>query len=89
VPVLAESLPGATTPGGWFGFVAPAGVPKDVTALLNRAINEAMNAPEVRETMQQNGLIIVQQSPEYFAETIRRDFARYGRLAKAIGFQPQ
>lgn len=88
VPVIAESLPGYDA-GGWFGFVAPAGVPKEVAALLNKAINETMNAPEVRETMQQNGLIIVQQSPEYFAETIRRDFVRYGRLARAIGFQPQ
>lgn len=88
VPVIAETLPGFEA-GGWFGVVAPAGTPRAVVSQVNTAVNEAMNAPEVRDTMQLNGLLVVQQSPEFFAQLIRRDLERYGKLVRAIGFQPQ
>jgi tripartite-type tricarboxylate transporter receptor subunit TctC len=86
--VVAESLPGYES-RGWFGFIAPAGVPREHVLLLNRAINDALGVPEVREPLQQGGLILVRESPEFFGDVIRRDFARYGKLARDIGFQPQ
>jgi tripartite-type tricarboxylate transporter receptor subunit TctC len=88
VPVIAESLKGYDA-GGWFGIVAPAGTPREIVAAVNKAVNDALNAAEVRDAMVQNGLLIVQQPPEFFAELIRRDFVKYGKLAKSIGFQPQ
>jgi tripartite-type tricarboxylate transporter receptor subunit TctC len=86
-PLMNEAVPGFES-RGWFGFIAPAGVPRDIVLQLNRAINEAMNLPDVRDTMTQAGLIIVQQSPEFFGELIRRDFARFGQLVRDIGFKP-
>jgi hypothetical protein len=35
------------------------------------------------------GLIIVTESPEYFGEMIRSDYAKYGKLVRDIGFTPQ
>jgi tripartite-type tricarboxylate transporter receptor subunit TctC len=88
VPVVAESLPGYDS-RGWFGYVAPTGTPRDIIALLNKTINEATGVPEIRDVMQLGGLIIVREAPEFFGDVIKRDFARYGKLARDIGFEPQ
>jgi hypothetical protein len=56
---------------------------------LNRAINDAMSFPDVREKMTQAGLEVVQQPPAFFGDVLRQDYERYGKLAKDIGFKPQ
>ena len=87
-PTIAESVPGYAS-GGWFGFIAPAGTPKEIVMLLNREMNAAMKLPDVREKMTAYGLEIHTESPEYFTDTIRRDFELWGKVAKDIGFKPQ
>ena len=47
-----------------------------------------MTLPEVRERMVAYGLEIHTESAEFFAETIRSDFVKWGKLAKDIGFKP-
>ena len=87
-PTIAESVPGYTS-GGWFGFIAPSGMPKDMISLLNREMNAAMKLPDVREKMNACGLIIHTEPPEYFTDVIRRDFEVWGKVARDIGFKPQ
>jgi tripartite-type tricarboxylate transporter receptor subunit TctC len=88
IRTIGEDVPGYVSQG-WFGYVAPAAVPKEIVAFLNKAINEAMNFPDVREKMTLAGLEVVQQPAEYFGDVIRKDYAKYGKLAKDIGFKPQ
>ena len=87
-PTVAESVPGYDS-RGWFGFVAPAATPREIVVRLNDEINRAMKQPDVAEKMVAAGLIIVTESPEFFGDTIRSDYAKYGKLARDIGFQPQ
>jgi len=87
-PAANEAVPGYAS-GGWFGYVAPAGTPRDIVQRLNEAINAAIKAPDVSEKLVQGGLIIVTESPEFFGRIIQSDFAKYGKLVKDIGFQPQ
>ena len=87
-PTIAETVPGFAS-GGWFGFIAPAAVPKDIIALLNREFNAAMKLPDVREKMTALGLEIHTESPEFFTQMLRSDFDKWGKLAKDIGFKPQ
>jgi tripartite-type tricarboxylate transporter receptor subunit TctC len=87
-PTIAETVPGYTS-GGWFGFIAPAAAPKEIVALLNREANRAMTQPDVREKMNAFGLEIHTESPEFFADTIRSDFVKWGKLARDIGFRPR
>ena len=88
MPTIAESVPGYVS-GGWFGYIAPAGMAKDQIALLNRETNAAMKLPDVREKMTNFGLEIHIESPEYFTQTIRSDFDKWGKLARDIGFKAQ
>ncbi len=87
-PAIAETVPGYDS-RGWFGFLAPAGTPKDIVALLNREINRAIALPDVKEKLNAAGLIVVTEPPEFFAKTLRSDYDKYGKLIRDIGFQPQ
>lgn len=88
VPAIAESLPGYDS-RGWFGWLAPAGTPREIVTRLNQEINRAMVLPDLREKLVAAGLIIVTEPPEFFAQTIRSDYEKYGKLIRTIGFKPQ
>lgn len=88
LPIFADAVPGYDS-RGWFGYVAPAGTPREIIGVLNEEINRAMKLPDVADKMVAAGLIIVTESPEFFGEILRSDYAKYGKLARDIGFQPQ
>jgi tripartite-type tricarboxylate transporter receptor subunit TctC len=87
-PVAAEDVPGYES-GGWFGYAAPAKTPREIILKLNEEINRAMRAPDVADKLEAAGLIIRTESPEFFAEVLKSDYDKYGKLVKAIGFVPQ
>jgi len=86
-PTIAETLPGYEN-SGWFGFIAPAGTPREIVVLLNKEMNRAVTQPDVREKLDSYGLEIHTESPEYFANVIRRDFEKWGKVARDMGFKP-
>ena len=88
LPIVADAVPGYDF-RGWFGYVAPAGTPRDIVLRLNEAINLAMKAPDVSEKLIASGLIIVTESPDFFGEFIKSEYAKYGKLTRDIGFKPQ
>jgi tripartite-type tricarboxylate transporter receptor subunit TctC len=88
LPLFAEAVPGYDS-RGWFGYVAPAATPRGIVSRLNDEINRAMKLPDVSEKMIAAGLIIVTEPPEFFGDMIRSDYAKYGKLARDIGFKPQ
>ena len=88
LPIFADAVPGYDS-RGWFGYVAPTGVPRDVIRVLNEEINRAMKLPDVADKMTAAGLIIVTESPEFFGDILRADYAKYGKLVHDIGFKPQ
>jgi len=87
-PTVAEALPGYDS-RGWFGYLAPAGTPAKIVALLNQEINRAMMAPDVRDKLTAIGLTVIAETPESFAQTLRSDYEKYGKLIRTIGLQVQ
>ena len=87
-PTLAEAVPGFKS-GGWFGAIAPAGMPKDVIALLNREMNAAMKMPDIRDKAALVGLELHTEAPEFFTQMLHNDWEKWGKLARDIGFKPQ
>jgi tripartite-type tricarboxylate transporter receptor subunit TctC len=87
VPTIAETLPGYEN-GGWFGFIGPTGMPREAIVLLNKEMNRAVALPEVRDTLENKfGLEVHTESPEYFANILRRDIEKWGKVARDIGLQ--
>jgi tripartite-type tricarboxylate transporter receptor subunit TctC len=83
-----ETVPGYES-GGWFGFIAPAGTPREILGKLNEEINRAMKSPDVADKMIAGGMVVVTEPPQYFEEVIKSDYAKYRKLVRDIGFQPQ
>ena len=74
----------------WQAVVAPAGTPRPVVDLLHREVVEALKKPDVIERLAtQGGNELVGNTPEEFARVIRDDLAKYARLVRAAGIQPQ
>jgi tripartite-type tricarboxylate transporter receptor subunit TctC len=85
LPTIAEAgVPGydAST---WSGVIAPAGLPKDVLAKLNAAVNRAITSPAFLARFGSIGDEPAGGPPEEFAETIRRDSAKWADVIKRSG----
>jgi tripartite-type tricarboxylate transporter receptor subunit TctC len=74
---------------GFVGLAAPAKTPAPIVAFLNKHLNEAINSDLFRQRMEALGMTIpTDNTPESFAEFMRRETARQGELAKLSGHSP-
>ncbi len=71
----------------WYGVVAPAATPKDVVARLNREIVKIMNTPDVREKFSQQGVDPASSTPDEFAQMIRDEVTRWGKVIRSAGIK--
>ena len=85
LPTIAESgVPGYEA-SSWFGVVVPAATPRDIIVRLNAEVNRAINLPDMRERFAEQGAIPAPGTPEDFAEWIRSEIAKWGKVVKASG----
>ena len=56
---------------------------------LNAEINKAINAPDMKERLAANGVDPLGGTPEQFAEFIRSESVRFGKVIKAAGIKPE
>ena len=69
----------------WVGFFAPAGTPRDVVQKLNEAMNKVLQMPEVRERLEALTFEPVGGSAQQFAEYVRAEVQKWGRVVKETG----
>jgi len=85
LPTIAEAgVPGYEA-GTWSGVIAPAGLPRPVLDRLNAAVNEAIRSQLFKERFAVIGDEPAGGTPEEFAETIRRDSARWAEVVRRSG----
>jgi len=72
VPTIAESGYPAVTSTSGTGIVAPAGIPKDIVAMLNAKLNELIARPETQAKMKSFGLVPKAGTPETFTTRVQR-----------------
>ncbi len=87
VPTIAEAGVAGAEVLIWYGVVAPAATPKDVIARLNREIVKTMSLPDVRERFSQQGADPESSTPEQFAQLIRDEVARWGKVIRNAGIK--
>ena len=81
-PTLAEAGLKDFDADSLFGFYAPASVPQDIVARLNREINRILQTAAIRERIASLGGEIVTMSPAEFADRQRGDSVRFGAIIK-------
>jgi tripartite-type tricarboxylate transporter receptor subunit TctC len=87
VPTIAESGLKNAEVLIWYGVVAPAATPRDIVVRLNRDIVKAMSAPELRDKFTQLGVDPETSTPEQFAQLIRDEVARWGKVIRTAGIK--
>ena len=85
VPTINESGYKGFDVVTWFGFLAPAGTPKEVIARLNTEFNKALQQPDLRKKLGDEGADAAGGTPEQFAALIKEDITRWGKVVKESG----
>jgi tripartite-type tricarboxylate transporter receptor subunit TctC len=81
VPTLAEcGTPGADAET-WWGIAGPAGMPADVVHALNAEINKILTSPELVTFLTNEGAEAEPMTPQQFGDMIRREIARWTKVA--------
>ena len=60
----------------------PAGVPKDIVSKVNGDITRVLQLPDVKANLSNQGIEVAPSSPEALANTIKVDYARWGKVIK-------
>ncbi|MGE5093847.1 MAG: tripartite tricarboxylate transporter substrate binding protein [Betaproteobacteria bacterium] len=87
VPTAAEAgLPNyeVTT---WYGILAPAGTPRPIVNKLNAEIVRVMRAPDLQERFAATGTEPRTSTPEEFADFIKQEIAKWGKVVRQAGLK--
>jgi tripartite-type tricarboxylate transporter receptor subunit TctC len=88
-PTIAEAgLPGYESVQ-WSGLLAPAGTPREIVTALHKEVIAILHTPEARERLAGIGTEMVGSTPEEFAAFIKSETAKWAKVAKAAGIEPE
>jgi tripartite-type tricarboxylate transporter receptor subunit TctC len=87
IPTLSESGLKDYELGAWYGLLAPAGTPRDIVQRLYAEISRALKEQDARERLASLGAELVDRNPEAFAEHLRAEVAKWGKVVRAAGMK--
>jgi tripartite-type tricarboxylate transporter receptor subunit TctC len=88
VPTVAETLPGFNIVG-WYGLAAPAGTPKLEITRINAETNRTLQSPELIARMRELTYEPIGGTPEEARARIATDVARWSKIIREAGIEPQ
>jgi tripartite-type tricarboxylate transporter receptor subunit TctC len=88
IPTIASVISGFEAMN-WIGFVAPAGMPREVLAKLNEHMVRAIRSPEVSKMMEDRGATVVASTPDQFSGVVAADLVRWGKVIKESNITAQ
>jgi tripartite-type tricarboxylate transporter receptor subunit TctC len=88
IPTIAEQgMPGYDVVQ-WFGLLVPAGTPPDIVTRLHAGILKALQEPETRRPLVDDGMeVSPSASPADFAALIRSDLDKWVKVVKRAGLK--
>lgn len=89
IPTVVEAgLPGYET-SAWYGLYGPAGVPRDIADKIQKELARISTHPDVRERLLQLGAEPVLNTPAEFAAFTQAEYAKFAKIIKTAGIQPE
>ncbi len=87
VPAVGETVKGydMTT---WYSLHAPPKTPREIVLKLNAVVNAALNDPDTRRRLTDDGAIVQPMTPEEFAAFFSKEYERMGAIVRASGIKP-
>jgi tripartite-type tricarboxylate transporter receptor subunit TctC len=86
---MSEIIPAFQKPSSWFGFLGPAGLPREIVTRLNGEMVKALRAPDVVDKLEDNGMAVIGGTSDELAALMRNGIARYGAIIKSAGIHPE
>lgn len=84
-PTIEEAGQKGVDVNVWLGLFAPAGTPPEIVARLNAEVNKVLAMPDIRDKLVGQGISPAGGTSAQFADFVRRDYARWGEVARASG----
>jgi tripartite-type tricarboxylate transporter receptor subunit TctC len=85
VPTIIEAgVPGYES-GSWMGLLAPAKTPAKIIARMAEVTVKAVNMPETRKRLEEQGAVPVANTPKEFAARIRKEHEQAAMIVKTAG----
>lgn len=84
LPTVAETLPGFEV-NNWIGLFAPAGTPAPIVQRWNAEVLRIMQLAEIQARLPVEGARFAPNSPEQFAQFVKREIAKWASVVKASG----
>ncbi|MBI4190410.1 MAG: tripartite tricarboxylate transporter substrate binding protein [Betaproteobacteria bacterium] len=86
--VAASGLPGYES-GATSGFVAPARTPQPIVRRLNADMVNILQRADIRERLMRDGYEAMASTPQEYAEFLKRESAKWGKLIKEVNIRVQ
>jgi len=83
-PTLAEEGITGFDVSTWYGLFAPAKTPPAIVQYLSATIRSVLSDPQVKQQLLSQSLQAAGNTPEAFADQVRREVARWAPLASVI-----
>jgi len=87
IPTVAETVDPGFDMSAPLGVFVAARTPREVVAKLNRAVNDAVRAPDILERMAAIGMEPAGTTQEQYEKILREEYARIGSLIRRIGMR--
>jgi tripartite-type tricarboxylate transporter receptor subunit TctC len=71
----------------WYGVFVPAGTPAEVVAKLNADFNSLLQLPDVKETMNKQGMVVVGGKPDRMGDLAKNELTRWARVVEKAGIK--
>ena len=81
VPTIAESLPGFEY-SGYIGLYAPAGMPREILAQIQRDTSRVLTMPDLQERLAAGGFEPPSTTPDQFSARYLRDIATFQQIVR-------
>jgi tripartite-type tricarboxylate transporter receptor subunit TctC len=89
VPTIAEAGVPRFDATSWSGVFVPAGTPQLIVARIHDGVVRALQTPDARERLTNDGAEPVGSTPEQFAAFVRAEMAKWARVIKASGLKAE
>lgn len=88
IPTFAEAGGPSFQADAWHGLAAPAQTPSEIVATLNREVQAILRQYEMRAKLLSQGAEPMPMTAEAFQTFIQAETARYGKVIKSAGIEP-
>lgn len=89
MPTIAEAGVKGYEANNWNGLVAPRGTSRAVIERLHKDIVATLHEPAIAERMARAGLEPIGDTPAEFAQYLKAEAAKWGRLVKSAGIKAE